>query len=40
MVATHDYKLAVNREEEPYLLYDLRADPLQTGKWRTVETAR
>jgi len=30
MVATADWKLAVNRHDEPYLLYDLREDPLET----------
>ena len=30
MVATADWKLAVNRQDEPYLLYDLRDDPLET----------
>jgi arylsulfatase len=30
MVATADWKMAVNREGEPYLLYDLAADPLET----------
>jgi arylsulfatase len=30
MVASADWKIAVNREREVYLLYDLRADPLET----------
>ena len=30
MVANADWKLAVNRGGEPYMLYDLEADPLET----------
>jgi choline-sulfatase len=30
MIATRDWKLALNKAGETYLLYDLRADPLET----------
>jgi arylsulfatase A-like enzyme len=30
MIATADWKMALNREREVYLLYDLRADPSET----------
>jgi arylsulfatase A-like enzyme len=30
MIATPDWKLAVNREGENYLLFDLRSDPTET----------
>ena len=30
MIATPDWKLAVNRDGEPYLLFDLRSDPTET----------
>jgi choline-sulfatase len=36
MIATPDWKLAVNREGEPYLLFDLRSDPTETRNLAAV----
>ena len=36
MLATADWKLAVNRRREVYLLYDLRADPFETRNLAAV----
>jgi choline-sulfatase len=36
MIATPDWKLAVNRQGEPYLLFDLRSDPAETRNLASV----